>query len=127
MANPLDGIDLRHWWSITIVVGLAIFLGALAVADKATMILGLGALAIGIGEMVNHPKRMRGNAMVTITSWPRTPVIGGTVLDVRSEERRVGKECVRTCRSRWSPYPSTTKSHPTPHPHPQLTTPPTPT
>src|SRR3546814_11295778 len=25
--------------------------------------------------------------------------------DVRSEERRVGKECVSTCRSRWSPYP----------------------
>ena len=22
----------------------------------------------------------------------------------RSEERRVGKECVRLCRSRWSPY-----------------------
>src|SRR3546814_8577713 len=29
-----------------------------------------------------------------------------TQLDIspRSEERRVGKECVRTCRSRWSPY-----------------------
>src|SRR3546814_10222160 len=26
-------------------------------------------------------------------AWPR-----------RSEERRVGKECVSTCRSRWSPY-----------------------
>src|SRR3546814_11792885 len=24
--------------------------------------------------------------------------------NVRSEERRVGKECVNTCRSRWSPY-----------------------
>src|SRR3546814_12937811 len=24
--------------------------------------------------------------------------------DDRSEERRVGKECVSTCRSRWSPY-----------------------
>src|SRR3546814_13415600 len=24
--------------------------------------------------------------------------------DERSEERRVGKECVSTCRSRWSPY-----------------------
>src|SRR3546814_1248460 len=24
--------------------------------------------------------------------------------DPRSEERRVGKECVSTCRSRWSPY-----------------------
>src|SRR3546814_9762477 len=33
----------------------------------------------------------------------------GAVVDVlgprhRSEERRVGKECVSTCRSRWSPY-----------------------
>src|SRR3546814_15342506 len=25
-------------------------------------------------------------------------------LIARSEERRVGKECVSTCRSRWSPY-----------------------
>src|SRR3546814_20368613 len=29
----------------------------------------------------------------------------------RSEERRVGKECVSTCRSRWSPYTKKTKSH----------------
>src|SRR3546814_13615177 len=28
--------------------------------------------------------------------------LGG--LEPRSEERRVGKECVSTCRSRWSPY-----------------------
>ena len=26
------------------------------------------------------------------------------LLSVRSEERRVGKECLRLCRSRWSPY-----------------------
>ena len=26
------------------------------------------------------------------------------VLSARSEERRVGKECLRLCRSRWSPY-----------------------
>src|SRR3546814_11396078 len=26
------------------------------------------------------------------------------VYTLRSEERRVGKECVSTCRSRWSPY-----------------------
>src|SRR3546814_20474874 len=30
-----------------------------------------------------------------------TTVHGGT--EVRSEERRVGKECVSKCRSRWSP------------------------
>src|SRR3546814_16569685 len=29
--------------------------------------------------------------------------------EMRSEERRVGKECVSTCRYRWSPYHSTTK------------------
>ena len=26
------------------------------------------------------------------------------VIGARSEERRVGKECLRLCRSRWSPY-----------------------
>ena len=37
--------------------------------------------------------------------------VDGRVVDVgqgdvlcRSEERRVGKECTATCRSRWSPY-----------------------
>src|SRR3546814_15798095 len=29
--------------------------------------------------------------------------ISATELNARSEERRVGKECVSTCRSRWSP------------------------
>src|SRR3546814_12431360 len=31
-------------------------------------------------------------------------ILLGTLLGIRSEERRVGKECVSTCRSRWSPY-----------------------
>src|SRR3546814_8546730 len=30
--------------------------------------------------------------------------LGLAVFAYRSEERRVGKECVSTCRSRWSPY-----------------------
>src|SRR3546814_14155126 len=33
--------------------------------------------------------------------WRRA--VDPAVLEARSEERRVGKECVRTCRSRWSP------------------------
>src|SRR3546814_15853527 len=31
-------------------------------------------------------------------------VLASANVDGRSEERRVGKECVSTCRSRWSPY-----------------------
>src|SRR3546814_15049423 len=41
-------------------------------------------------------------------SAPAIPDYGRIVpiegLAERSEERRVGKECVSTCRSRWSPY-----------------------
>src|SRR3546814_19679996 len=33
-----------------------------------------------------------------------------TAAGERSEERRVGKECVGTCRSRWSPYHEKKKS-----------------
>src|SRR3546814_19324561 len=35
--------------------------------------------------------------------WPDLGALLST-LHARSEERRVGKECVSTCRSRWSPY-----------------------
>src|SRR3546814_18778212 len=42
------------------------------------------------------PERQRGSAV------PHVPLLAGQT--VRSEERRVGKECVSTCRSRWSPY-----------------------
>src|SRR3546814_5598258 len=31
-------------------------------------------------------------------------IYNGVTTGWRSEERRVGKECVSTCRSRWSPY-----------------------
>src|SRR3546814_6995058 len=33
-----------------------------------------------------------------------TPSVDSAMPATRSEERRVGKECVSTCRSRWSPY-----------------------
>ena len=42
-------------------------------------------------------------------STPEQPVFNRIVslkssFKIRSEERRVGKECLRLCRSRWSPY-----------------------
>src|SRR3546814_11879126 len=35
---------------------------------------------------------------------PPQPGAGGVAGRARSEERRVGEECVSTCRSRWWPY-----------------------
>src|SRR3546814_18869012 len=36
--------------------------------------------------------------------WMRSRASARRDAKGRSEERRVGKECVSTCRSRWSPY-----------------------
>src|SRR3546814_19101588 len=43
--------------------------------------------------------------------WVYTPRgYAGKAQKNRSEERRVGQECVSTCRSRWSPYHSKKKT-----------------
>src|SRR3546814_3435224 len=39
-----------------------------------------------------------GASGIACSDWNSTAALS------RSEERRVGKECVSTCRSRWSPY-----------------------
>src|SRR3546814_13737647 len=55
------------------------------------------------------PVAMR-SAASSICSWSRRKCNANCAVRVsspfiaRSEERRVGKECVSTCRSRWSPY-----------------------
>src|SRR3546814_19587697 len=48
---------------------------------------------------------------ILLLERPRAGVGDGKALvgDRRSDERRVGKACVSTCRSRWSPYQSNKK------------------
>src|SRR3546814_335684 len=51
------------------------------------------------------PSRMMpSDDSVTIGSSPHIARLLNKSPSRRSEERRVGKECVSTCRSRWSPY-----------------------
>src|SRR3546814_11811134 len=45
-----------------------------------------------------------GKACFTVEGQNQFELSAGDVVVVRSEERRVGKECVSTSRSRWSPY-----------------------
>src|SRR3546814_14525481 len=42
--------------------------------------------------------------LVIIFGLPRLTTLVPAPLVCRSEERRVGKACVSTCRSRWTPY-----------------------
>src|SRR3546814_11671919 len=77
----------------------------------------LAILAIGrVRPVVHHAEGIPHVALVVDEEAPgiqRTgsnagdPAVVGVELEqerIRSEERRVGKECVSTCSSRWSPY-----------------------
>src|SRR3546814_13523542 len=44
-------------------------------------------------------------AIEVLTVDVAAPVALDHAVGLRSEERRVGKECGSTCRSRWAPYP----------------------
>src|SRR3546814_13089872 len=46
----------------------------------------------------------KGQSVRDIWGSSAFPIVLSPNSAVRSEERRVGKECVGTCRSRWSPY-----------------------
>src|SRR3546814_2308141 len=69
------------------------------------------ALQIGFAALVLRVPGGRevftllGNGFVKLLSYVTegSRFIFGSLMD-RSEERRVGKECVSRCRSRWSPY-----------------------
>src|SRR3546814_11045764 len=51
-----------------------------------------------------------GGGMISDQSASNPSLRVGAGSSLRSEERRVGKEGVSTCRSRWSPYPSKNKN-----------------
>src|SRR3546814_13187607 len=78
LAAPMIAHPLFHWLGVT--GGENIGVGAAVGVLLVYVALGIVALAID-----------RRALLVSALA--------------RSEERRVGKECVSTCRSRWSPYP----------------------
>src|SRR3546814_11347960 len=67
-------------------------------------------LKLTLGLRYNHDdKYLKARTTYLVDSNGENPLLpyGATDLEdaLRSEERRVGKECVSTCRSRWSPCP----------------------
>src|SRR3546814_13246400 len=55
-----------------------------------------------IGEVAQHLEAL--GIAIELGPTQKTGATG-PIMSVRSAERRVGKECVSTCRSRWSPVP----------------------
>src|SRR3546814_17410557 len=58
--------------------------------------------------VIGHLLRIGRQAFVSFPNFAhwrvRLSLLWEGKMPVRSEERRVGKECVSTCRSRWVPY-----------------------
>src|SRR3546814_9846007 len=83
------------------------------------------ALVIGVQTCalpISLPRPLApGKVFDAISHLDDRPLVGGrrayssgiatAPLRDRSAERRVGKACVSTCRSRWSPYHSKKKTH----------------
>ena len=58
-----------------------------------------------LGAEVSDPVPQPEHGVTTVfITLPNTKIELIAPLGDRSEERRVGKECQSTCRSRWSPY-----------------------
>src|SRR3546814_1653858 len=76
-GGPVDGELLRE-----------------AMSESANQALRAGEIIRSLREFIKRGETMR----------QPEPLRGLLAEGARSEERRVGKECVSTCRSRWSPY-----------------------
>src|SRR3546814_13723326 len=67
----------------------------------------MGERPEGVGHYEYMTAGQQRIKMMVDMGKPMIAALKGAVLGAgceRSEERRVGKECVSTCRSRWSPY-----------------------
>src|SRR3546814_11906428 len=82
--------------------------GARLINNAATGALygGISGAGQGDGFVERAGNALEGAAVGGAIGLAADPLIraGSKVAGNRSEARRVGKECVSTCRSRWSPY-----------------------
>jgi hypothetical protein len=77
----LKKFDLEHWWKLLAAAGAAVLVASIAVKSTPTIFLGLGLLACGVGEWIDHPLQTRLGHGFKITGYPRSPSILGVLLD----------------------------------------------
>ncbi len=78
----LAKLDLARWWKVLIAVGVAFVLGALLAKDLTFQVIGLGIVACGFGEWMNHRMEIEARHGGTLTTFERKNRFVGVVLDV---------------------------------------------
>src|SRR3546814_15797261 len=80
-----------------------IILGAIGEIARKEVVDGQ-ILGRSTARIEHRVERLRLNGLVLVQDAELELIESRQIFIVRSEERRVGKGCVSTCRSRWSPY-----------------------
>src|SRR3546814_13186692 len=98
-----------HGFASTTQVGLTQALGALGEITMRSVFVILLSTFIAACSTLQQPSRTYVEALIRHELSSQKSYLSSNrqtyyVRVVRSEERRVGKECVRTFRPRWSPY-----------------------
>src|SRR3546814_9383128 len=98
---------------VVVLVAVFFFFSSRRRHTRCSLVTGVQTCALPICLFAEQDRdaldAMRKN-LATFGAAARADIRAGSVLALgparrtRSEERRVGKECVSTCRSRWSPY-----------------------
>src|SRR3546814_4520157 len=73
------------------------------IQDKAALSLRIDGIAEALAQSVGDDVESTASTLSLVRDAGLFE-LDDPLLALRSEERRVGKECVSTCRSRWSPY-----------------------
>src|SRR3546814_12093076 len=103
-VGALSTIDLKRLWAyslvshmgIILVSGFLISFSSFALQPYIILLMTHTIFSTSMFFVVGCLYKLR---LKNVLSRNRLTYSG-----LRSEERRVGKECVSTCRSRWSPY-----------------------
>src|SRR3546814_11378436 len=104
---PPEGADI-HWSRLVDLplAGLILlfkpFLPMFRAEQVAVTIAPLLPLGVIVASLAFISRRL-----IAPNAWAIAPALlmfAWSTLGMRSEERRVGKECFSACRSRWSPY-----------------------
>jgi hypothetical protein len=82
MSEGLQNFQITTWYKAAIAVGTLALLAALAGSKDNAAIVATGCIIIGIGEWINHPKRIRFEWHAKITDVSRLPNVAGLLVEM---------------------------------------------
>src|SRR3546814_16657417 len=94
IVGSLFAVSQSCWFTFTVIY----------LIDRLDYSLGLAGIVFAVMQMGGVIGRITLGWLSDYSHSATTSLSMAAILSARSEERRVGTECVSTCRSRWSPY-----------------------